>query len=100
VASLWICPNCRRRVPPYVAICHCGTRRGDAEIVAQAEQTAKPRTDRWEPIRVIPRSVWILIGVMVLTVVGIVVRMLQPYEPPRYMITVGQVDRMPTPQRQ
>jgi hypothetical protein len=98
VAASWICPNCRRRVPAYAGVCHCGTRRADAELVAEATHQAQPRSDRWAPIRIIPASVWVLIGVMVLTVVGMVVRLLQPYETPRYLIMVGQVDRMPQPQ--
>ncbi len=95
MASSWLCPNCRRRVPSYAAVCHCGTRRADADLVVQAEQKARPKSDRWAAIRVIPPSVWVLIGVMVLTVAGMVFRLLQPYELPRYMITVGQMDRLP-----
>ena len=31
--ALWTCPNCRRRVPSYAPVCHCGTRRSEAAAV-------------------------------------------------------------------
>ena len=30
----WTCPNCQRRVPNRVDACHCGTTRGQAELLA------------------------------------------------------------------
>ncbi len=94
--STWVCPNCRRRVPRYAQVCHCGTRKQDLDLLAAPG--AKRRRDRWAPLRGLNRGVWLWFGAMVVVLAAMVVRMLMPWQPPRYFPLLGQVDRMPTPQ--
>jgi hypothetical protein len=92
----WVCPNCRRRVPRYAPVCHCGTRRTDAVLVEGAATAATPgRRDPLAPFRGLPVSFWLLVGAILLCAVGMVVRLNMPWQAEPMIPLLGHADRMP-----
>ena len=92
----WTCPNCRRRVPRYATVCHCGTRRDDASAIEAAPaRAARARGAGW---RQWPLSVWVPLVIAALAAITLIVLLFVP-PPPRLGIPLlGRVDRVPTPQ--
>jgi hypothetical protein len=97
----WECPNCHRRVPRYAGVCHCGTRRADAELLAAARSArpalmprARVSGQRFAPFRGLPASFWMLVAVILLSVVGMAYRLFfQHPEPERIFPLMGHADR-------
>jgi len=97
----WECPNCHRRVPRYAGVCHCGTRRADAELVAAARSASTPRArrarsggQRLAALRGLPASFWMLVAVMVLSLAGMAYKLFfQHYEPQFVFPLLGYADR-------
>lgn len=90
----WLCPNCHRSVPRYIAVCHCGTRKGDAELIPQAGGRIVVR-DRLAGLRGLPWAVWAWFGAFSLALALTVVRMFTPWQPPRSFPLLGQFDHSP-----
>jgi hypothetical protein len=90
----WVCPNCRRSVPRYIVVCHCGTRKGDADLIRPAGARVVAR-DRLAGLRGLPWAVWAWFGAFTLVVILTVVRMFMPWQPPRYFPLLGQADHIP-----
>lgn len=82
-------------MPRYIAVCHCGTRKGDAELVLPAAARAAATRDRLAGLRGLPWPVWAWFGAFTLALVLTVVRMLTPWQPPRSFPLLGQYDHMP-----
>jgi hypothetical protein len=90
--TTWVCPNCRRRVPRYAPVCHCGTRRTDAEAAGP--------TGNWLPQqkslgwRDVPASGWLLLFLSATALITFVVLLFIPLPPPEPMIPlIGYVER-------
>lgn len=96
--ATWVCAACRRRVPSYVEVCHCGAGRPRPGSVTAAEQPeALPLG---APLRVDPRQVpwqvWLAIGVMgVALLVGAVSLWFLPRRPEPVVPLLGYIDRVP-----
>jgi hypothetical protein len=90
----WSCPNCNRRVPSYSSTCHCGARRADAE---RARIAARRQPARGRLRHELPRSFWVLTGVVGLVLVALVALLFVPLEPPPRVPCLGYGDRHPTP---
>lgn len=84
--AVWVCPGCQRRVPDRIGVCHCGTRREQAALVAAASErpreVARPaaRRERSAASReglatagAIARDAWPYVIVFVLALGGAVV---------------------------
>jgi hypothetical protein len=96
--STWQCPNCRRSVPRYVGVCHCGTRKGDAELIPAP---GARRTKRWAALRGLPWTVWIWFAAVFAVVCLAAVWTLRPWQAPRTYPILGQYEtfhpKTPTP---
>jgi len=98
MASSWVCAGCRRRVPGYVDVCHCGAARPDASAVVPPDEAARlplgarPRIDP----RQVPWQVWLALGVMSLALLGAALSLLfVPRRPQPSVPLLGYVDRLP-----
>ena len=92
--SSWICPNCHRRVPHYSPVCHCGTQRADANRASLAPSGLPGRGGSKHDL---PRSLWLLLGIVGLVVLVLIALLFVPPEPPPRVPLLGHVDRRPTP---
>jgi hypothetical protein len=91
--TTWVCPNCRRRVPRYAPVCHCGARRTDAEAAGPTGSwLPQPPPPRW---RDLPPSGWALLALSAITLITFVVLLFIPMEPPTPLPLLGFVDREP-----
>jgi hypothetical protein len=91
----WSCPNCRRRVPRYASVCHCGARRTDAEAASSAPVlAAQKRSQGW---RELPRIVWLWLAVSAVALATLIGLLFVPPEPPLRIPLIAYVDRAPTP---
>ena len=91
----WICPNCRRRVPRYAAVCHCGTRQTEADAVAsEPTKLARPRAGGW---RQLPLSVWLPLVIAAAAVIASLALLFLPPEPSLGIPLLGRIERVPTP---
>lgn len=100
MAAPWVCGACKRRVPAYIDVCHCGAGRPDPNAVAAAASTAP--VPLGAPLRVDPRQVpwqvWLALGVMGLALlVGAVSLLFVPRRPEPGVPLLGYVDRVPQP---
>lgn len=97
VASPWVCARCRRRVPGYIEVCHCGATRASA--AAAAGHAAAPPLGgrvRVDP-RQVPWQVWLAIGVVGLALLGAALSLLfVPRRPQPAVPLLGYVDRLPS----
>jgi hypothetical protein len=99
----WLCPNCGRRVPNRVAVCHCGTRREQAQ---QAEPQAALVPARRVPSRPAPRraagpplswEIKALAAALVLVALLGMARLLVPWQPEPVHPLLGFSAPAPTP---
>jgi hypothetical protein len=91
----WICPNCRRRVPRYAAVCHCGTRQAEAgDIQSEPAELARPRAGGW---RQLPLSVWLPLAIAAVAAIALLALLFLPPEPSLGIPLLGRVERIPTP---
>ncbi len=67
--AVWVCARCQRRVPSYVATCHCGAAR-DAQPATSADERGAAEAPQGArgvfAAREVPRSVWAALGLMAL----------------------------------
>ncbi len=92
----WVCPNCRRRVPRYAAVCHCGARRTDVDAL-DPSKLWRPQQPRGQGWRDVPVSGWLLLGLSAAVLVTFLVLPFIPIERPPYIPLLGYVDRGPGP---
>jgi hypothetical protein len=91
MAAAWVCARCRRRVPGYIEVCHCGATRAEASSSA-APLGARPRVGP----RHVPWQVWLAVGVMGVALLGGAISLLfVPRRPQPTVPLLGYVDRLP-----
>ena len=91
--AMWTCPNCRRRVPGYAPVCHCGTRRSDATLVQEPSAQARliPRARPRHRGR-LSAELWLwVVGIVLIIALG-VTWAVWPRKPVRIAPLLGTVD--------
>jgi hypothetical protein len=97
--NVWQCPNCRRRVPRYVAVCHCGARRTDVDALAPAPAQGQRQQLR-ASLKGLPWDAWAWLCALLLFAGIAAAELFRARRPEPAIPLIGYVDRgvpKPTP---
>lgn len=97
----WTCPNCQRKVPNRVDACHCGTTRGQAELLAASSPAASGSALGYGDPAVREELGWDVkgpaLGLVLVAVVAVGWLAFRPYHPDPIAPVLGFVEKGRTP---